>query len=125
MNPQCELIPYCVQGTITSEIVVSVFDDFVSHISGPTVVVLDNAPVHTARLFQNRLADWSACGLEIYPLPRYGPELNLIERLCWAIKHRWVPLDAFQSFDHVKARLDETLCAIGSELKIQFSSVLL
>ena len=121
MNPQCQLVPYCVDGTITSEIVVQVFDDFVSKLSGPTVVVIDNAPVHTSRLFESRTVEWSASGMEIYALPTYSPELNLIERLWRAIKHRWLPLDAYQSFKHLKARLDETLRIIGSELTLDFS----
>lgn len=122
MAPDCQLAPYCVEGTVDSQIVIRVFDDFAEHIERPTVVVLDNAPVHTSRAFKSRIPEWAAQGLELYFLPGYSPELNLIERLWKAIKYRWLDLDAYTSLERMKQRLNEVLCRIGDSLKLDFET---
>ena len=44
----------------------------------PCVVVVDNAPFHTAGVVREREEDWKARGLVLYRLPAYCPHLNLI-----------------------------------------------
>jgi hypothetical protein len=45
----------------------------------PCVVVLANAPFHTAGVIREREAQWETRGLTLYRLPAYCPQLNLIE----------------------------------------------
>lgn len=120
MDPDCRFTPYCVEGSVNSEVVIRVFDDFAEDIERPTFVVLDNAPVHTSRAFKRRISEWAKKELHLYFLPRYSPELNLIERLWKAIKYRWLDLDAYTSLERMKQRLDEVLCHIGNSLKLDF-----
>ena len=44
-----------------------------------TVIVQDNAPVHTSRAVRQRLAEWQEQGLYCFQLPKYCSELNPIE----------------------------------------------
>lgn len=44
-----------------------------------TVLVQDNAPIHTSRAVKQRIARWQQQGLYLFYLPRYSSELNLIE----------------------------------------------
>lgn len=122
MDLDCQLTPYCVEGSVNSEVVIRVFDNFAEHIKRPTFVVLDNAPVHTSNAFESRIPQWAAQDLNLYFLPSYSPEFNLIERLWKAIKYRWLELDAYTSPDRLRQRLNEVLCRIGNSLTLDFST---
>lgn len=43
------------------------------------VIVQDNGPVHTSRPVKAKWAEWEACGLYFFFLPKYCSELNPIE----------------------------------------------
>ena len=65
LNRQQVLVPFLFEGTCTAAMVKSCFESFcTSHQRTlPTVVVLDNAPVHTAKLFLECIPDWQARGI--------------------------------------------------------------
>ena len=44
-----------------------------------TIVVQDNAPIHTSKAVQTELEGWRQKGLVLFQLPKYCSELNLIE----------------------------------------------
>jgi transposase len=44
-----------------------------------TVIVQDNASIHTSKAVQQRLAIWQAQGLDFFQLPPYCSQMNLIE----------------------------------------------
>jgi transposase len=56
-----------------------------------TILVLDNASVHSCKILRTRQAKWRQCGLEFYFLPAYSLELNLIEGLWRQVKYHWYP----------------------------------
>jgi hypothetical protein len=74
-----EVNSYLHKGTVNSETVISVLDDYSSQPVRTTVIVLDNSPCHTSGAFKNRLEVWKKRGLLVDPLPTYSPELNGIE----------------------------------------------
>ncbi len=65
----------------------------------PTVVVLDNAAFHRARLVREALPRLRALRVYLYYLPPYSPELNDIERLFRTIKHHDLPERTYTTFD--------------------------
>lgn len=110
-----------VQGYVDSEIVIACFDQFCDTISTKTIVIVDNASMHTSAKFKEKLGGWEEQGLFVKYLPTYSPELNLIEIVWRFIKYHWLPLSAYLSFKHLKMELQKVLDGIGSEYQINFA----
>lgn len=123
LNRQQELIPFIFEGTCTAAVVKSCFDSFCAQLKPtvPTVVVLDNAPVHTAKLFQESIPDWQAKDVFPYFLPSYSPELNLIEILWKKIKYSWLPRQAYESFQSLTNAVTQILQQFGVKYQIGFA----
>ena len=51
----------------------------------------------------------------------YSPELNLIEILWRKIKYEWLPLDAYQSYGHLKKWVLEIMGNVGEKFQITFA----
>jgi transposase len=115
------LISYTVEGTIDSAMVVGCFDDFCDSLRRTTVVVIDNAPVHTSKKFQSRIPMWEKKGLFLYFLPAYCPELNLIEILWRMIKYHWLPIKAYNSFKNLVKYFRQILSQVGFRYTINFA----
>jgi putative transposase len=81
------------EGSCDSEEVLSYLDALAKRASPekPCVVVLDNAPFHTAGAVRERETEWGARGLRLYRLPAYCPHLNLIEGVWRRLKGFLMP----------------------------------
>lgn len=44
-----------------------------------TVIVMDQASIHTSDAIQGKLEEWQQRQIELFQLPSYSPQLNLIE----------------------------------------------
>jgi hypothetical protein len=78
----CQAFTALVSATaFTAELFVLALTEFAAHLTQPTVLVLDNASIHKARVVQAQVAGWAASGLTLLFLPPYSPELNRIEIL--------------------------------------------
>src|SRR5205807_1674787 len=62
--------------TITAQFLFEQFERVSSGLQKLTVVVLDNASVHRARIIKERMSVWQQRGLFLFYLPRYSPHLN-------------------------------------------------
>lgn len=120
-NKKLDFYQTTVQGRVDSQTVIKFFDEFSLKIEKKTVVIIDNASVHTSKKFKNELKKWEAKGLHIKYLPTYSPELNLIEILWRFIKYGWLPLSAYLSFKNLKSNLQTVLDGIGSKYQITFA----
>ena len=100
---------YVVEGSVDSNTVVAMLDDFIGSLNPTrkTVIVLDNAPTHSSETFEAKRAQWQAQGVEVNHLSSYSPELNLIERLWQELKYRWLPFDSYLSFQNLRGQPDE------------------
>lgn len=106
---------------IDSEFVWQILDELSLKITKQTVVVLDNARVHTAHKIKERLEVWQKRGLHIFYLPPYSPHLNIIERLWKELKARWVAPTDYVSSENLFFAVWAALSAVGTQLGINFS----
>lgn len=72
------------------------------------VITIDNAPWHRGRLITDVLAQHPH--LELYRLPSYSPQLNVIERLWKVLRRRATHNRLFETLDELKAALRASLC---------------
>ena len=100
--------------------VVGFLDEFSEGLKKFTVVTLDNATIHTAKVVSEKLEEWESRNLYLYFLPTYSPELNLIEIVWRKIKYEWLPLRAYESFKQLWSDLSRITQGIGSEYNINF-----
>ena len=122
LNPTAqEIVTYEPIGSMTSLVLIDIMDDFCSLLTEPAVVVLDNAPIHVSKAVAERIESWENRGLTLYFLPRYSPELNLIEILWRKIKYEWMPSLAYVSMTALTGALHKIIDSFGSELRIEFA----
>jgi len=121
INRDCHFESYVFEGSINSEVVVACFDDFNKKRSKKTVILIDNASIHTSNLFKDNIKKWKENNLIIYNIPPYSPELNKIEILWRKIKYEWMDFSAYQSFSNLKNSLNNILANIGQEYHINFT----
>ena len=120
MNINCQLQAYTSQDTINSELLIAFIDDFCKKIKKKTVLVLDNASIHTSNDFLANISQWKKKNLEIFFLPKYSPQLNLIEILWRFMKYEWIDFNAYKSFESLAKYVDNILNKFGTEVTINF-----
>lgn len=106
--------------SITADFIASQLDELSWSINKPTVVVMDNAKVHTAAKVKLELEAWQKRGLFIFYLPPYSPHLNIAERLWKELKARWLRPEDYRSTDQLFYAVKLALAAVGKELFINF-----
>jgi len=121
LSRQNDFFPCVFDCPVTSDIVVACFDAFSLSIAKRTIVVLDNAPIHHSAIFKDQIEQWEERGLFLYFIPKYSPELNLIEILWKHIKYFWLSPSAYKGFKFLKRELDSVLANVGKEFRISFS----
>jgi transposase len=124
IDRESQLESYVIEGKITSDVVISFFDQMAEKTQYqeiPTIVLIDNAPIHTSNNFDSHTLEWCQKNLIIVPIARYSPELNIIEILWRKIKYEWLPVSAYESFEKFKETLNDILAGVGSEHVIDFS----
>jgi len=107
---------YLHKGTVYGKTVAEVLDDYSQRIERPTVLILDNASVHTCGLVQEQMDTWNERGLFFYSLPSKSPELNAIERLWKKLKYQELPIDAWESLGSLVNRLIDVFRSKGEAL---------
>ena len=121
LNQKSELESYIFESKITSEIVIKFLDLFAQKIDKLTVVVLDNAPIHTSKAFQEKISQWRKQKLEIFRLPTYSPQLNIIEILWRFIKYEWLETPAYSSWKDRTHNVEHILKYFGDRYVINFA----
>lgn len=116
------LICYPTQSNTNADFIIQCLDDFVAKINKPTVVIMDNAPIHKAKIILNKRKEWEAQNLYIFFLPKYCPHLNRIETLWRKIKYEWIKPKDYKSWSTFTKAVKFILASFGSDLyNIKFS----
>lgn len=106
---------------LTSTFVVEQLERLSFSLQRVTVVVLDNAPVHTSQQIQERRPFWQERGLFVFYLPPYSPHLNLAETLWRKLKYEWLQPADYLDSEALFYRVRQSLAAVGSLLTIDFA----
>lgn len=87
-----------------------------------TVVVLDNARIHTGKRMRERIEGWQSRGLFVFYLPTYAPHLNIAEVVWRKLKYEWLTAADYESKGHLQYAVKQALAAFGKSLRITFSA---
>ena len=110
-----------VEGQVNGEVFLEALERFAKTLTKRTLVVLDNASIHTCELVKNELERLkNEYQLECLFLPPYSPELNLIERLWRKMKYELIPISAYQSFESLKQAVYSIFEQYESKYQINF-----
>ena len=90
-----------------------------AHVGSALTVIIDNAPIHTAKKILPFIELLKSQGVTLYFLPPYSPELNRIERLWHKIKHTWMDLKC-RTAETLEADLAHILDNFGGKYKFSF-----
>ncbi len=107
--------------SITSQFVLEQVEHFSMGLRKLTVLVWDNAPVHTAKLIQARRAAWEERGLFVLYLPRYAPHVHIVETLWRKLKYEWLAPTDYETTEGLCYTVRQALAAVGTRLWINFS----
>lgn len=117
-----EVIYQTTTGSITADFVMEQLDKLSFTLKKPTVVVLDNARVHTAAKVKACLQGWHQRGLYLFYLPPYCPHLNSAERLWKELKARWLRPKDYCTTDTLFYAVTLALNDVGKDLCIHFAN---
>jgi transposase len=85
-----------------------------------TVIVVDQASIHTSDAVYDKLDEWQQRNIEIFQLPSYSPQLNLIEILWRFIKYEWIEISAYRSWQSLVQYVEKVLKEFGTKYVINF-----
>ena len=106
---------------IDARFVFAQLEDLSLRLQKPTVVVLDNASMHTAQLIKNQLSFWEKRGLYIFYLPPYSPHLNIAETLWRKMKKEQLDPDDYLTKDALFYAVNRCMAQVGNLWHINFS----
>lgn len=106
---------------IDAAFVVDQLERFSFSLSKLTVIVLDNARIHTGKKMRERIKSWQHRGMFVFYLPTYSPHLNIAETVWRKLKYEWLTAEDYESKDHLQYAVRQALAAFGKSLKIRFS----
>lgn len=118
-----QLHAYDCKGSMNSAVVIAFIDDFAQQIKQPTVLVIDNAPIHHSKEFEKKIEQWKENDLYIFYLPTYSPHLNPIEILWRKIKYEWLEYENINTTQELQEELFQILNAFGQDYFINFKEL--
>lgn len=119
-EPDCNFTYGLVVGSITSATYIRFIDEqakqaqrLFKRTGKITVIVQDNARIHTSQAVQQRIADWQDKGLYLFYLPRYSSELNPIEGEWHQIKAHQIRGRMFEDEYDLAMAVIASVCSRG------------
>jgi transposase len=110
------------ENSIKAEFVVEQLERLSFLIEKTTVVVLDNARIHTGKQIRERIGYWHRRGLFIFYLPTYSPHLNIAETVWRKLKYEWLAATDYEDGQRLRYSVKQALNEFGKSLRINFSN---
>lgn len=86
-----------------------------------TVLILDNASLHTANLVKQKASIWRERGLFLQYITAYSLELNLIEILWKQMKYFWLKPKDYLSIETLENAIIHILSQYGEKYVVNFA----
>lgn len=109
------------ENSITADFVLEQLERLSFSIEKITVIVLDNARIHTGKKMSERISYWQQRGLFIFYLPTYSPHLNIAETVWRKLKYEWLAPDDYEDQQRLRYSVKQALNEFGRSLRINFS----
>ncbi len=106
---------------IDAHFIVEQLEKLSFQIQKQTVVVLDNASIHKAKIIQQQIKFWQSRGLYIFYLPPYSPHLNMAETRWRKIKKEQIDPEDYLNKETLAYAINRCLAQVGNAWKINFS----
>ncbi|MBC6474539.1 MAG: IS630 family transposase, partial [Hormoscilla sp. GM102CHS1] len=121
MSRHNQLEAYVSTQSINADVVIACIDAFFpTTMEKPTVIVADQASVHTSDAIQDQIEEWQERNISLFLLPTYSPHLNLIEIFWRFIKYEWLQIDAYSCWKTLVADLEKIIKEFGVNYVINF-----
>lgn len=115
---------YHTEKPITAEFIKSSLEDFIAKKTDkPTVIVLDNGPVHHAKIVKECFPNWEQENTYFFFLPTYSPHLNPIEILWRFMKYKWLNREHYKSWSSLKKHILLVFSEYGNKYLINFNAL--
>lgn len=114
------LLTYQKTGSLNADFIIECVNTFCTSITKPTVMVLDNASLHTCDVWEAKREEWEQKGLYIFFLPKYSPHLNRIERFWKQVKYHWLKAEDYLSLDVLKQALHTIFSDFSTYFMLDF-----
>ena len=121
LHRQGSLNSYVSEQSITSDVIVACIETFFPTVDKPTVIVMDQASIHTGHMVWQQRDDWAQRGLYLFELPTASPELNLIEIVWRFMKYQWLEVSAYETWQSLKNHVEKILVGFGKDFVINFT----
>ena len=109
------------QEKVTAHHLIESIQTLLPTLERPTVIVLDNASVHRAKVVREKLPEWKQKGLRLLFLPPYCPHLNKIETPWRQMKYRWLAPQDYRDFQTLCQSVTDILAQVGTKYQITFA----
>ena len=119
---EAPLATFCYEKSINSQFVVDSIEIWLAKRTKMTVLVLDNASIHSSKLFKAKIEEWQEKGLYIFCLPKYSPHLNKIETLWRKTKYEWLKADNYKDFPTLREAVKQIFQDYGQIYDIKFKN---
>ena len=83
--------------------------------------MLDQSSIHTSDAIYDKLEEWRQHHIELFWLPSYSPQLNLIEIVWRFMKYEWIELNANSSWQSLVDYVEKVLREFGDNYVIDFA----
>jgi transposase len=90
----------------------------------PRVIVMDNGPIHHAKIVKDEFEEWENQEMSIFFLPTYSPHLNPIEILWRFCKYKWLNKVHYKTWSTLKKAILNIFKEYGLLYTIDFKDLI-